>query len=165
MDLAPFKMGMLLGRACFDQLHVNSGMTAPMTSQKGSEQVCDNLRSRRDLQRSGLSAAQCSSMFGKEVGIAQQLPTALQQGLSVWRQPKATADVFKEGDAQLRFQRMDLSRSCRLTEIQTRAGTAKPTHFGGDNKSTQLAKVYHCCEFCMIIEPIFALDTTEFVKT
>ena len=47
MDLTPFKMGTLLGGASFDQLHVNSGMTAPMTSQKGSEQVCDDLRSRR----------------------------------------------------------------------------------------------------------------------
>ena len=83
MDLTPFKMGTLLGGASFDQLHVNSGMMAPMTSQKGSEQVCDNLRSRRNFERSGLSAAQCSSMFGKEVGIAQQLPTALQQVLPV----------------------------------------------------------------------------------
>ena len=136
MDLAPFKIGALLGGACFDHLHVNSGMTAPMTSQKGSEQVCDNLRGCRNLQRSGLSAAQCSSIFGKVVSIAQQLPTASQQVLSVWRQPKATADVFKEDDAQLQFQRMDLSRSCRLTEIQTRAGTAKPAHFGGDDKGT-----------------------------
>jgi hypothetical protein len=83
MDLAPFKMGTLLGGASFDQLNVNSRMTTPMTSQKGSEQICDNLRSRRNLQRSGLSAAQCSSMFGKEVSIAQQLPTALQQVLSL----------------------------------------------------------------------------------
>jgi len=76
-------------------------------------------------------------MFGKEVSIAQQSPTALQQVLSVRRQPKATADVFKEDDTQLRLQRMDLSRSCRLTEIQTRAGTAKAAHFGGHDKSTQ----------------------------
>jgi hypothetical protein len=83
MDLAPFKIGTLLGGTCLYQLDVKSGMTAQMTWQKGSEEVCDNLRSRPNLQRSGLSAAQCSSMFGKEVSIAQQLPTALQQVLSV----------------------------------------------------------------------------------
>jgi len=83
MDLAPFEMRALLGGASFDQLHVNSGMMAPITSQKGSEQICDNLRSRRNLQRSGLPDAQCSSMFGKEISIAQQLPTALEQVLSV----------------------------------------------------------------------------------
>jgi hypothetical protein len=78
MDLTPLKVSTLLAGAPFNQLHVNSGMMAPMTSQKGSEQICDNLRGRRNLQRSGLSAAQRSSIFGKEISIAQQLPTALQ---------------------------------------------------------------------------------------
>src|SRR5437588_6705302 len=49
MDLTPFKLGTLLEGAPFDQLHVNAGMTAPIASQKGSEQVCDDLRSRRNL--------------------------------------------------------------------------------------------------------------------
>jgi len=49
MDLTPFKIGTLLGGTCLYQLHVKSGMTAPMTWQKGSEEVCDNLRSRSNL--------------------------------------------------------------------------------------------------------------------
>ena len=69
--------------------------------------------------------------------MGQQLPTALQQVFSVGRQTKATANAFKENDAELDLQCTDLPRSCRLTEIQTRAGTAKSAHFGGQDESPQ----------------------------
>jgi hypothetical protein len=40
--------------------------------------------------------------------MGQQLPTALQQVFSVGRQTEATAHVFKENDAELDLQCMDL---------------------------------------------------------
>src|SRR5882724_3801825 len=162
MDLTPFEAGALLEVASLYQLYVNAGMIAPMTWQKGSDQVCDDLRGRANFERPGVSAAQRLSMFSQKLGMGQQLPAALQQVFAVGRQPKAAANVFEEGDAELGFQRLDLSRSCRLTEIQTRARTAKSAHFGGHDESAQRAEVYHCCAFCMIIQPIFAFDTTEF---
>lgn len=69
--------------------------------------------------------------------MGQQLPAALQQVFPVARQPEAAADVFKESDAKLGFQGLDLTRRCRLTEIQTRAGTAKSAHFGGHDECAQ----------------------------
>jgi hypothetical protein len=40
--------------------------------------------------------------------LGQQVPTALQQVFSVGRQTKSTANVFKENDAELDLQCMDL---------------------------------------------------------
>ena len=137
MDLASFKTGALLGVASLDQLHVDTGMVAPMIWQERSDQVCEDLRGRANFERPGLSAAQRLSVFSQKVGLGQELPAALQQVFSVGRQPKATANVFKQNDAELDFQCMDLSRSCRLAEIQTRAGTAQSAHFGGHDKSAQ----------------------------
>jgi hypothetical protein len=45
--------------------------------------------------------------------------------------------MLEESDAELDFERMNLSRSSRLTEMQARAGTAEPAHFGGYDEGTQ----------------------------
>ena len=67
MDLTPLKTSALLRVASLYQLHVNAGVIAPMTRQKWSDQIGDDLWGRADFECPGLSAAQRLSMFGQKL--------------------------------------------------------------------------------------------------
>src|SRR5262249_33625660 len=111
---------------------------------------------------SGLALFQGTRMFGERVRVRQQLTAALYEQLSFGSQTQSPSDVLEQRHPKLRLQRIDLTRSCGLTEMQARAGLAETAVFACRNEGPQILEVQarlQTCQLCIDYASKIAIDT------
>src|SRR5262245_15001494 len=110
------------GTAVFDQLDLDARVAAPVRLKERCEQILDRLRSGPDPQDARLTLFQGAGPFNERIGFAQQSATAPEQVSPFRRQVHAPADTVEKRYAQFDFQRSDLPRDRRLTQIHPGSG-------------------------------------------
>ena len=101
-----------------DQLHLDAGVTRAIAAQKRGEQARYDMRRRRHLERAGIAALERARSVRNRIGAGERLARMPQQVLALRRQAQAASAALEQGNAELRFERLQLTRGSRLTQVQ-----------------------------------------------
>src|SRR5262245_12754258 len=123
-------------------MHFNAGMAAAEMPYEGRQYGLDALRAAADPQGAGQATSHCVGAVPQRIGLLQQAASAAYNFLAFGGEPEPAANPVKQWHAQFGFERLNLTRSCWLAEMQSTNGAGEATSVGDGDQGFQLAEIH-----------------------
>ena len=142
VNLATLQASRQARAAVLDQMHLDAGMPSLVLRQEIDKQALDRLRRGADPEHSCLPGLERARPLAEQLDFGQQAPAAPKQVFALRRELNAATDPIEQRHSQLGFQRVDLPRERRLTQVQAGGRTRKAAGVGDGGEGAQMPEVH-----------------------
>jgi hypothetical protein len=147
VDVTIIKPGIDASTALLDEMYLYVGMPAAELAHEGRENCLNVLRAAPHPQGTGQATLDCFGAVPQRVGLLQQTASTAYDFLTLSGQPEPAADPIEQWHVELSLQRLNLTRSCWLAQMEPTDGKGKAASVGDGDQGLQLAEIHRWVTF------------------